>query len=319
MQPTQSPAVSRSDLFIRPAQASDRAALESIAAQIWDGDDYLPHVMDDWFNDPHGGFYVATLHENVVGVVKLTQFAPGEWWMEGLRVDPAYQGHGFGRILHHFVINQVRQRGHGEVRFSTGSMNEAVRQLARETGFERNAIFLPYGADVLREPVQALAPLAGDDLPRVRAFLDKSAYYTRAQQSLEWDWSYYRLTDDRLRERLQNALVYGWSRESGTLNGLLIANPTEKDRWPGDPTLKIAYLDAPDADLPDMARDVRRLAAQLDRVRVRIKAFAAPEHIAALEAGGFVREWDGEVWLYARDVVLTEHAEVRVEDPSALN
>lgn len=309
----------RTDLIIRPAQEDDRAALEAIAAQIWEGDDYLPRVIDDWYSDPHGGFYVATLHDAVVGVIKLTRYAEGEWWMEGLRVDPAYQGHGFGRILHHFVINRVRQHGTGEVRFSTASKNEAVQQLAKETGFTRQAIYLPYGADPLDEPVQGLQPLAVEDLPRVRAYLDASAHYERAQRSLEWDWSYYRITDDRLRERLESGLVYGWHSTGDTLGGVVIINPVTKDRWPGQPTLKIAYCDVPDAEMAGAARDIRRLAAALGRVRVRIKAYSAPDRIAGLEAGGFEREWDGEVWLYARDVVLTRHANVRVEDPSSLN
>ncbi len=322
MQPTHTSTVSRSDLRIRAASEADRAQLEAIAAQTWDGDDYLPRVIDDWLKDPHDGFYVATLRDRVVGVIKLTRFAPGEWWMEGLRVDPAYQGHGFARILHHFVINQVRQRGEGTVRFATAAHNEAVRQLARETGFERVACYLPYGADILDEPVQGWQQLTAADLGRVRAWLDQSAHYARAQQSMEWDWTYYRITDARLRERLDAGLVYGWPGSANgnmTPGGVLIVNPTGNDRWPGDPTLKVAYFDVPDADLAPAAHDMRRLAATCNRSRVRIKLYNAPERITALEAAGFEHEWDGEVWLYSRDVHLTQHADVRVEDPSALN
>jgi RimJ/RimL family protein N-acetyltransferase len=310
----------RADLSIRPAQPTDRPALETIAGQIWDGDDYLPRVLDDWLNDPHDGFYVAVLRDQVIGAAKITRFAEGEWWLEGLRIDPAFQGYGFARILHHFLMNQVRKLGRGVVRFSTASTNEPVQQLAKETGFERVAAYLPYGADALAEPVQAVWPLGPADAPRGQAWLDQSAHFVRAQRSYEWDWSYYMLTGERLAERLAAGLVYGWPQHGSRdpLGGVIIVNPEEKTRWPGDPTLKIAYFDA--GDLAAAARDMRRLAAALNRVRVRIKALNRPERVAALEKAGYVREWDGETWLYARDISLTEHAVVLTEtDPPSEN
>ena len=63
-------------------------------------------------------------------------------------------------------------------------------------------------------------------------------------------------------------------------------------------------------DLAAAARDLRRLAAALERVHVRIKAFDQPDRIEALEKSGYEREWDGAAWLYARDVHLTDHANV---------
>ena len=310
MEATSPPISTRSDLQIRPAQPGDRAALEAIAAQIWDGDDYLPRVLDDWFNDPHDGFYVATLGERLVGVTKLTRLAPREWWMEGLRVDPAFQGRGVSRILHHFTINQARQHD-GIVRFSTASLNEAVHWLASETGFERVASYLPYAADPLDEPPALLQPLGPADALRVRARLDASPTFARAQRSLEWDWTFYLLDDTRLHARLRDGLVYGWSPDDH-LAGVVILNPAQ-DRWPGEPTLKIAALDAPADTLSAVAQDVRRLATALDRVHVRFKALDHPDVIAPLERAGFVREWEGDIWLYAREINLTEHADVRFD------
>ena len=111
MEKTQDQTFTRADLSIRPAQPADRPALEAIARQTWDGDDYLPRVLTNWFDDPHGGFFVALLRDQVIGAGKVTRFAEGEWWLEGLRIDPAYQGHGFARVLHHFLMNQSRWFG----------------------------------------------------------------------------------------------------------------------------------------------------------------------------------------------------------------
>jgi ribosomal protein S18 acetylase RimI-like enzyme len=306
--------LTRADLSIRPAQPADRPALEAIARQTWDGDDYLPRVLEDWFSDPHGGFFVALLRDRVIGAGKVTRFAAGEWWLEGLRIAPAYRGHGFARILHHFLMNQVRQMGSGIVRFSTASVNEPVQRLAKETGFARVATFLPYGADPLAEPVRSWWALGPNDAARVQRWLDQSAHFSAVQRSFEWDWSYYLLTRERLADHLADGRVYGWPHEGdyAALGGVVLLNPADKTRWPGEPTLKIAYFDAD--DLTAAARDVRRLAAALERVRVQIKAFDQPDRIAALEQSGYEREWDGAAWLYARDIRLTDHADVLTEN-----
>jgi GNAT superfamily N-acetyltransferase len=303
--------LTRSDLHIRIAHPSDRAALEKIAAQVWGGDDYLPRVLDDWFSDPYDGFYVATWHDRVIGVMKVTRFDEAEWWLEGLRVDPVFQGQGLSRILHHFAVNQVRQRGHGVVRFSTSSDNDAVIKLAAETGFVRVAEYLPYGADALDERVAGLWPLGPSDLPRVRAWLDASSHFAQAQRSLEWDWSFYFLAETRLAERLDAGLVYGWPQAGDRehLAGLVIVNPAgDKDRWPED-ALKVAYFDA--GEITAVARDVRRLSAALGRMRVRWMVLKHPARMAAVERAGYMLEWDSEMWLYHRAVSLTEHANIQ--------
>jgi GNAT superfamily N-acetyltransferase len=306
----------RTDVSIRLAQPEDRAALEAIAAQTWEGQDYLPGVLDQWFGDPYGAFYVATLQDRVIGVAKLTRCAEDEWWMEGLRVDPSHRGRGVSRILHHFVMNQARQIGRGVIRFSTANENVAVHALARETGFERAAVYAPYGAEPLSEPVAGLWLLELADVSRVRAWLARSEHYAQAQRSLEWDWCFYFITDERLAERLKNGLVYGWSPD-GTrawLTGVLILNPQAQGRWPDDDdALKIAYLDAGAGDLAGLARDVRRLAAALGRAQVMLMALNTPERLASVEQAGYTREWDGEAWLYTRDLSLTAHAAVRTE------
>jgi RimJ/RimL family protein N-acetyltransferase len=314
MEKTPDQTSTRADLSIRPAQPADRPALEAIARQTWDGDDYLPRVLTNWFDDPHGGFFVALLRDQVIGAGKVTRFAEGEWWLEGLRIDPAYQGHGFARILHHFLMNQIRQMGSGVVRFSTSSGNEPVHQLASETGFARAAVYLPYGADPLAEPVRSWRALGPADVSRVYGWLERSAHFSAVQRSFEWDWSYYLLTRQRLAEHLAGGLAYGWPRagDFASLGGVALFNPADSPRWPGEPTLKIAYLDAD--DLAAAARDLRRLAAALERVHVRIKAFDQPDRIAALEQSGYEREWDGAAWLYARDVHLTDHATVTHEN-----
>jgi RimJ/RimL family protein N-acetyltransferase len=295
---------SPADLVIRPAGPADRAALEAIAAQTWNGHDYLPLVLDDWFADPVGEMVVAAVGERVVGVTQLTRFAPDEWWMEGLRVDPAYHRHGIARRLNQHMNDAVDRCGQGVVRFATASINKAVRRLAEHSGFERTAVLAPYGAEALHEPVRALWPLEPDDAPRVRAWLAVSDYFERAQRSLESDWSFYFLTDARLAERLAAGLVYGWPLDGdpARLGGVLVINAREADRWPEDEALKIAYMDADTPQLSALAEDARRLAAAQGRAHAHIKIVSDRKLYAALRKAGYRRTWKGLVWLFQRDI-----------------
>jgi ribosomal protein S18 acetylase RimI-like enzyme len=317
--PMQTQTVSRSDLVIRPAREEDRAALESITDEVWHGSGYTPDLLASWIEDPYDGLFVATLAGEVIGAIKLTRLSPGEWWLEGLRLAGDYRQQGLARILHHFAINQLRQRGGaGVVRFSAASGNAATHRLARETGFDRVAEFVPLAADALNEPVAGLQPLALADAERVGRWLAASAYFAQAQRSLESDLTFYQLDDVRLAERLADGLVYGRLTSDGTLTGVVILNLAHDDSpdaagWVGDPVLSVAYCDVALADVESLGCDLRRLAASLDRLRVRLKVLNQPKRLAALAAAGFTREWDGTAWLYARDVKLTEHADVRTE------
>lgn len=112
---------------------------------IWEGEDYVPQVWDDWLADPHGQLSVAEIGGRVVGLGKLTRLAPGEWWLEGLRVDPQWQGRGIGRALHEYHVGLWRKMGDSSalrlfIRFpaapyeSLPDMLRDVRRLAAARG-----------------------------------------------------------------------------------------------------------------------------------------------------------------------------------------
>ncbi len=297
----------RTELAIRAARPDDRVALAAIAAQIWDGEDYLPQVFDQWLADPYGGFFVAELHGRVVGAAKISRLSEGEWWLQGLRVDPAFQGQGIGRIMHHFLTHRVRQYGIGEVRFSTASTTQAVHRLAKETGFQRELVCMVLHAPALDEPPRGWRLMETDALPQVWAWLQRSPHFEKARRSLEWNWTFYRITQQLLQKRLVDRLVYGWKETpNAALAGVLLLNPSD----PADraAALKIGYLDTEDATLSEAAHDTRRLAAALGQERVRVKP--PKSRWPAFDRAGFTQEWEGEIWLYARDVVLTENADV---------
>jgi len=82
---------------VRLASLNARERILAIYSRIWEGEDYIPHVLDRWFSE--GGLFVAELAGKVVGFAKNTELSPGEIWLEGLRVDPEHQGKGVAKAL----------------------------------------------------------------------------------------------------------------------------------------------------------------------------------------------------------------------------
>lgn len=306
----------RSDLAIRPAREGDRAAIEAIAAQVWDGHDYLPQVLEEWLADREGLFCVATVRGLVVGTGKLTRLDADQWWLEGLRVAPPYRGRGIGRVLHHYLVNQARRRGPGTLRFSTGSGNEAVHKLAGETAFRQVAAFVPCGAPAEAYSTAGLAALGLADADRAWAFLQAAPHFEATRRTLEERWRFLPLTQERLTERLAAGLVYGWLGTGGetgeALVGLaVLGTPRRVTSGEDEETrLCVGYMDALPGEWIPLARALRGLAATQGHPRVSVKALRAKDVLGALSEAGYERRLDMDVLLFERDLSLTAHASV---------
>lgn len=98
-------------LVCRPALPKDTPDVIELTRTIWEGEDYVPSVWPTWLADPCGLLAVGEYGPRVVGLVKLTCLGQGEWWLEGLRVHPAYEGRGFASHLHDYVLDYWIRNG----------------------------------------------------------------------------------------------------------------------------------------------------------------------------------------------------------------
>lgn len=313
--------INNKEVLIRPARLEDRAEIEAIAAQIWDGYDYLPHVFAEWVADHEGNFNVLAYQGKIIAVSKLTRFAKDEWWIEGLRVDPSYQGRGVAHILHHYTVAQARQKGEGILRFSTGSYNAPVFTLAAETGFREVGRFT-----LLKAPSKSAEPvtwwkLGSDDMRRVLAWLEASAYFGDAQESFEDIWQWFKVTEDYLHHRLEAGEVYGWNPvDKNSLNGLMVINPPHEHFDEGEkPSGRFAYLDAEPSQRRALWQAARGLAAEMGYAEIYIHLLDVPAYVQpALDAGWQngreADENDLRAVLFARYLSLTQETPVRFEE-----
>jgi GNAT superfamily N-acetyltransferase len=177
-------------VLCRPAIERDLKDIEEFCKTIWDGHDYVPDVMDDWLRDPDGIFAVAEYERHAIACSKITRLAEGQWWLEGFRVDPKYQGWKVGSLIHHYVDRWWLEHGDGTLRLMTSSKNKSVHHLCERTAFTRLSEVRGYKADPLEGPADRFTPAASgeSDLPSVVAFARKSPSLAITNCVLDFGW-----------------------------------------------------------------------------------------------------------------------------------
>jgi GNAT superfamily N-acetyltransferase len=106
-----------------------------MTSDIWDGDDYIAEVFDDWVSDSAAAFQAAEVDGVVVGLQRLRPYAAGLVWYEGLRVATTHQRQGVARAMLDSAIAEAREQGFAEIRLAT--FNEIAFHLFESAGFQR--------------------------------------------------------------------------------------------------------------------------------------------------------------------------------------
>jgi hypothetical protein len=227
-----------------------------------------------------------------VGLSKLTQLAPGEWWLEGLRVDPAYQNRGIARHLHRYNLDLVERLDGGCVRLGTSSKNKAVHALVYQSGFRLIGRYALYKASLDSKLPNQLRPLEPEHLAQVWDLLNGSSRF-RFVPLYEERWVWLKLTEARLAEMLAAGRVWG---PNGLASIALISEPTPKQDW-----LRVGLLDGQDEALVGVAQSLRRLAADQGYTEgVAIKPLFEPTLLNALSRVGYQASWENQLWIFEK-------------------
>lgn len=284
-------------LTIRPARPADKAAVAELCALIWEGEDYIPEVFDDWVADPRGEFTVAYSGSQLVALGKLTEGAPDEWWLEGLRVHPDQRGRGLARQLHEYAVNLADRTAYGVLRFTTSGSNRPVHALAERSGFRLVSRHYVARADAApaRRP-HGFRPASLSELSSLRAWLEGSRYFAAAGGLMEVGWAWYALLP-QLESLVQAERVLWWDDGEDREAGLAIVTQGKVE---GEIRFWVNYADAAPEELPRLWRSLRHLAAERGEDTLRAKPLATPAVAAALEEAAWEFNEDHTMWVYAR-------------------
>lgn len=116
---------------MRPA---DKPRVLELVADVWEGQDYIPAVFDEWVADPAASFQAAELDGVVVGLQRTRAITRSVAFYEGLRVASWARRRGVARAMLGAAVEEARSLGFERMRLVTGNP-DAVRLFLSE-GFE---------------------------------------------------------------------------------------------------------------------------------------------------------------------------------------
>jgi ribosomal protein S18 acetylase RimI-like enzyme len=286
-------------LIARPALPKDAKDVMDFTHRIWEGEDYVPNVWMDWLADTVGRLAVVEWKGHVVGTGKLTQLSQDQWWLEGLRVHPDFEGRGIASHLNDYLLDIWQRTGSGFIRLATASTRIPVRHLCERSGFRKIGEFSIYVASGKEEINQekSTSPFTQLDHQELQNALDFIAKNSDLQSSfglmdLGWEWATPKA--DLLEETILRKQVMWWKGRKG----LLI---TREDLDEDESTLYIEFLVCNQKDMVSCLRDFRWLASQKGFHEAKWIAPCKSDVEARILKAGFQRQWDNSLLLFEKE------------------
>lgn len=274
-------------VLCRPAVDADQADVFEFCKGIWEGDDYVPLVWDNWFHDPDGMLAVAEYKGHAIGCAKVSRIASGQWWLEGFRVDPQFQGMKVGSLLHNHVTDWWLEHGDGTIRLMTDAGNFAVHHLCWKTEYSKTIEVCGYRAPPLEEPTGSFTP--APDIHAAAGFALKSESIQTTKGLIDLGWRICRPNEEVFKnhsnENVDYAHTFSWWRDR---QGLFSAWEDEED---GRRTLFLGVVACSLSDMPALLMDIRRYAAGRKFDGIFQIAFDLPQIVSSLLTAGFEKKW----------------------------
>lgn len=195
-------------LTFRAGAPEDQDQIREMTKDIWGGDDYLPHVWNDWVQEAHSHLRVAVLGDDIVASGRIHELSPGYWWLEGLRVHPAHQGKGYATPLHnHLVALALAQPGVRHIALSTDWDNAKVAHLSQASGMRLIAQHRFFRGEGLEQGEPAVIVEQGLTAEEVYAQMMASEWLQRTEGYLMWGWVAYPITLEWVANIIKTGLV----------------------------------------------------------------------------------------------------------------
>jgi GNAT superfamily N-acetyltransferase len=272
-------------VVIRPSLPSDTPDVLEFCKYIWDGHDYIPYVWDDWLADPTGTLFTAEYAGHAVGIARIAQAAPKQWWLEGLRVDPEFHDKKIGSALHEYLTGWWLEKGDGTVRLWTNAKRVKVHHLCAKLGYIHTQEHAIYAAPPLDEPCDSFQPVVESEIPEVLKFAVASPSLPLIGGMMDMGWRMVTPNAASLSALLhwENGQLLWWRGRLG-----LVGTWGDEDEGGPHPMLSVAVSMI--TDLTDLLLDLRRETSCQKSHKIAWHALVSPELNEVLASAGFNRE-----------------------------
>ena len=289
-----------------------KPAMMTISSQIWEGDDYLPHIWSRWMKE--GGFHTILQDGVVVGCMKHTLMPGNEILLEGLRMDPDRQGKGFASIAVDFFMELVHSLKPSVIRFATSDENVFSRHFGEKHGFQfvtafHHRFFKRPDAEAVLERIlekdrekadddqEAILHSSGasgkigeicstsiEDLDKVMTYLESTPEWSTSKGLISHGWVFHPFAREGIKGFLStgHSFVHRDPMDSA-INGILLAE--ESQQYQGD--VDISWLSGTNEIITDLLTEFMR-TVDLDKANEIAGKTPSSKIAMTMEAFGFI-------------------------------
>ncbi|HWQ22454.1 MAG TPA: GNAT family N-acetyltransferase [Clostridia bacterium] len=288
---------------IRTARLADRERIVAISSQIWEGDDYVPGVVDEWLRMRDSEVAVADLNGSVIAFARTVSLTPGYVWLEGIRTDVAAQGQGAGRALTEYLIEKATREGAQRIGLSTYVDNLASIHIIERYHFVRQASFI-LAETTLDGPARSaarLSPLVSTvPFDEARAWILGSTSIKTSCGFMSQGWKFWPVARTGVLVWPLFDAAVGIRAADGSLRSLLVV--CRPDHGPSETS--IDFADGSPEDLDVLVRHALALYPGAKYIETMVPAGQAV-HTNLLET---VTGLEFDVWRHGEpDVFVYEH------------
>jgi len=290
-------------VHIRRAREGDTADMLEVTSHIWEGHDYVPLEWPAWLADPEGALLVAEHNGRVIGLGKLSRLADKDWWMQGMRVHPEFEGHGVASQISEGLVAVWRAQGSGAVRLATSSQRLPVHHLCDRLGFVKVGEYSVFVASAPHDEAPVSGSISPDFQPLSASEAEEAAEFARTSPTLAlangimdlgWQWAPPR--PEYFLKAAAREQAWWWRVRQGLL--AIYIDQDDEDIEP--PRLFLQAAACGLKRLGPMLLDYRRLTASLGYQKAGWNAALHPALLPILEQAGFQRNWEHALFVYSK-------------------
>lgn len=283
----------------RPALPMDTPGMLALTSNIWDGEDYVPHTWDDWMADPDGILAVAEFKARIVGLGKLTKLSDIDWWLEGLRVHPEYEGRGIASRINDYLLAHWQLKGSGVVRLATISKREPVKHMVKKRGFKLIGEYVTYQSQFPRSqkstsPSKQFRPVEIAEIGEVLSWLHQPGRSRLNFGIMDLGWQFAPPRDEFIEKYVQEEKIWWWQDRKGLL--VMVTKFGENEPW-----VRIRMLASDRENYLACLLDAHAFAEQQGYAGVTWKVPLLPGIDIELSRAGFIQEKNYTLQIYEKN------------------
>lgn len=270
--------------FRRVAQPDKGRVLE-ISSKIWDGNDFIQYVFDDWVNDQEGEFTLGEMDGTIVGFAKYTKQSDSEVWFEGIRVDEKYAGQGFGKAITQYYISRAKAEGVEIIRLCAETACKESIRIVESLGFKKDGYFTFGYKKFDKASTEPFVPKTVINIMSTATAWDlitRGNTYYMTNGYLSYGWTFRKASYELVDGLVKDKCVYGVLREGKLSSVMVLTEDSHKDGG-----LNIGFIDGDMASMKELMDFAEQQALKLDMAYYEIMAPMDERLINVLELSSF--------------------------------